>query len=181
MRLNASAFLYWAALVAVLYGAGLVTWQWAEPLYLRALAGGVIALRSAGILPAGLQAVAAPDHGLVVMATGVTPLAVPQTILGADLALTTALILGTPWLSWRDRMLRVWAGLGLAFAAHVATIVAQVWVNTSASTGVWATWNLWTTLYQGKVVPIAIWSLLIGLTMLHRTVSGREPQRLAAR
>ena len=84
-------------------------------------------------------------------------------------ALAAALMLGTIWLRWRDRILRLGAALGLVFAAHLATIVAQTWVNMSASTSLWATWSLWTTLYQGKVVPLAAWGMVVAM----RTECGR--------
>ena len=161
MRRFNSPWIRWAALVAAVYVASLAAWHVLEPTYLRALERGVVTLRSAGVLRSTVQPVALPGRGLALIDPGRKPVAVPQRILGADVALVTALILGSLWLSWRQRALKLVAGLALVYAAHLATILAQEWVNASASTAVWATWNLWTTLYQGKVVPIAVWALVV--------------------
>ncbi len=161
MRLLHSTWIRWAALVAVLYVGSLAAWRVLEPAYLHALERGVVTLRSVGVFRPSLQPTAVPGRGLAVIDPGRKPVAVPQRILGADLALATALILGSLWLSWRQRAYRLIAGLALVFAAHLVTIFAQEWANSSASTAVWAGWNLWTTLYQGKVVPVAVWALLM--------------------
>jgi hypothetical protein len=170
VRLDVRALLSWAALIALLYAGGLGAWQGTQLVYLRALERGVTGLHAVGVLPAALQAVVVPDRGLAIVGAGLKGFAVPHRILGADLALAMALIVSTPWLlGWRDRVRRGCEGLGFVFVLHLATIVVQTWVNMSTSTSVWATWNLWTTLYQGKVVPIAIWALLVGLPRLRRT------------
>lgn len=181
LRLSASALLRWAALVAVFYAGALGAWQWTEPVYLRALERGVTVLRAAGLLPGALQAVIVPDQGLAVIGTGVKGVAVPQRILGADLALAVALMLSTPWLSWRLRALRAVAALGFVFVLHLMTIAAQTWANTNPSTGARDLWTLWTALYQGKVVPIMIWGLLVGLPKLRSARGGRVTTPLAHR
>ncbi len=161
MRLLNSAWVRWFVLVAVLYFGGLAVWRVLEPNYLHALERGVITLRWAGALRPSLQAVALPGQGLAVIDPGRKPVTVPQRILGADLALAMALILGSLWLSPRQRALRVLAGIALVFDAHLLTILAQEWVNSSVSTTAWSSWTLWTTLYQGKVVPVAAWALVV--------------------
>lgn len=161
MRLLNSTWIRWAALVAVLYIGGLAAWRVLEPTYLHALERGVVTMRSAGVFRPSLQPIAIPGRGLAVIDPGRKPVAVPQRILGADVALAAALILGSLWLSRRQRALGLVAGLALVFAAHLVTILAQEWANASVSTAVWAAWNLWTTLYQGKVVPIAVWALVM--------------------
>ena len=160
MRMLSSRWLRWAALVSVLYFGSLAVWRVAEPNYVHALQRGIATLRWAGAFRPSLKTVAVPGRGLAVIDPGRTPVTVPQRILGADLALMTALILGSLWLSPRQRAFRLLVGVALVFDAHLLTILAQEWVNASVSGAAWASWNFWTTLYQGKVVPVAVWGLV---------------------
>jgi hypothetical protein len=161
MRISASALVRWAAVLAAVYMAGLGLWRLLEPIYMRLLAGGVATLDLVGVLPTAVQAIVVSGKGLVVMGAGIEPLAIPQRIIGADVALIAALMAATLWLPWRQRAVRLLVAFGLVFTAHLGTLLAQAWVSTTASSSVWATWNLWTTLYQGKVVPIVVWCVMV--------------------
>jgi len=162
MRLSRSAILRGAGTAAVVYFGALGLWQVAQPFYMQALAIGLAALDLAGALPVSGQSIVVPSEGLLVLGAGVQPLAIPQRIIGADLALAIALISATLRLPWWRRAPRLVAAVGLVFIAHLATIAGQRWVTTTTSTSAWAMWSFWTTLYQGKVVPIASWLAVIG-------------------
>lgn len=156
--------LRWAALVALFYVAALGVWIVLEPAYLAALRGGFLALRSTGMIPPTVEPVAVPGLGLAVLIPGRDGLAIPQRILGADLALTIALVFGTYWLPLKRRAAGAVAAIALVCASHLATILMQYWIGSSSGT-TRAVWNLWTTLYQGKVVPVLAWGVFLALGM----------------
>ena len=160
-----SGLLRWAAFVALLYVAGLGVWAVIEPAYVGGLRSAFLALRSMGMIPSILEPVAVPGLGLAVLIPGRDGLAIPQRILGADLALTVALVLGTYWLPLKRRVLAVVAAAACVFAAHMATVLSQYWIGSVSSGSGRAAWNLWTTLYQGKVVPLAVWAVFLACSM----------------
>ncbi len=163
MPIGRSTFVRWAALTVALYLGGLAACRVVEPMYLDLVVRGLMAGRFLGLLPAATQMVVVPGRGLALAGAWPEPLAVDQHILDADLALTSALMLATLWLPWRLRLRRMVPAWALVFLVHLATIAAQASVHGTTSAGLWATWKLWVTVYQGKVVPIAIWYVLIAL------------------
>jgi hypothetical protein len=158
--------LRWAAFVALFYVTGLGVWRAIEPAYVLGLRGAFVAVRSIGMIPPTLEPVAVPGLGLAVLIPGRDGLAIPQRILGADLALTVALVLGTYWVPLKHRLLYLAAAAACVFVAHTATILSQYWISTASSASGRAAWSLWTTLYQGKVVPLAVWAVFLATSKL---------------
>jgi hypothetical protein len=175
MRISASAFIRWAVLLAAVYLAALGLWRLFEPSYIRSLAAGVAALDLMGLLPVPVQAVPLPGKGLAVIGSGLESLAIPQRIVGADLALAAALVAATPWLPWKARPFKLLLALVFVFTAHLGTIFIQAWVNTTDSGGALAAWNLWSALYQGKVVPILAWFVVIAPAFFLDVRATRRP------
>lgn len=169
MHVRVSTLVRWAAIAAAAYVTTLGLWRVLEPVYMHALAVFIGVFDAGSLLPTSIQAIVVQGRGLVVMGAGLEPIATPQRIIGADVALVVALMVAAAWLPWRQRARRLPLALALVFAAHLATLVAQTWVNSATSTSLWAVWNLWTTLYQGKVVPLAVWCFLVAPPFLLET------------
>jgi len=180
MRIRASTLLKWAATVAAVYVVVLGLWRVFEPFYMHALGAFVSIASAARLVPASAEAVAVAGRGLAIAGAGLEPIAVPQRIIGADVALAVALISATLWLRWPQRARHLPSALVLVFTAHLATVLAQIWVVNAGSSGAWAAWNLWTTLYQGKVVPLAVWCAVMGPVLLRSRAWTAGPQQLDA-
>lgn len=133
MRLRGSALVRAVLIAAVTYVGMLLVWRLFEPIYMRALAVFVEIADAAGVLPTPVQAVVVPRRGLAIVGAGVKAIAIPQRIIGADLALVVALVVVTSWLSWRQRARRLPVGLLGIFAVHLATLVGQTSIGVTAS------------------------------------------------
>lgn len=159
----------WGLLVGGFYLAILAAWLLGRHAYLWALAADLRLVGAAGLLPPGAQVyVAGP--GLAMFGAGAAPIGVPMTVLGADLALTLALVLASRWLRWRVRVRRAAVALLVVFCAHLVTVVAQAWITWSAADpATRAVWSMYTTLYQAKVVPLLVWVVLAGRPLLDAT------------
>lgn len=166
----------WGLVVGGFYAAFLVAWLLGRDAYLWVLAADLRLVGAAGLLPSGTQVyVAGP--GLAMFGAGVTPIAVPMTVLGADLALTLALVLASQWLRWDVRVRRAAVAFVVVFGAHLVTVVAQVWITWSAADpAMKAVWSMYTTLYQAKVVPLLVWVVFAGRPLLE-AVTLRVPAR----
>lgn len=158
------SLLRWGGMVGAAYVLGLIVWTMAGVVYLQALAHALDGLALMGLLPAATSAVAVRGAGVAILGPWSPPIAIPQGVLSADLALAAALLLASFWLGWRQRLRGVALGLLVIFLGHLFTSFAQVWlVGGGPQAPPWSRtlWHFYTTLYQGKLLPLAVW---IGLT-----------------
>jgi len=147
----------------------LALWWLVAAAYLALLARTVARVDAMGHGGRLLPVVVAPSHGLVVFGEWGDTLSIPQTVLGADLALAVALVLASFGSMWVRGASRAVAATGLVFIGHVATMLAQIaLVRSHRGEGAImpVAWGLWVAVYQAKVLPTAAWLLVCGPHLL---------------
>lgn len=167
--LRVRSVLQWAVRLVVTYGVMLAVWWVCAPAYLSVLARTVEAFDVIRHGPRMLRLVVAPWHGLVASGDWADPLPIPQTVLGADLALAVALIVASSRALWARRGALALIGISVVAVGHVATIVAQIALmrtGTAENAAMRVVWELWVTLYQATGLPIAAWLTVCGSTLI---------------
>lgn len=168
--------LRWAVRLVVTYGLMLAVWWVCAPAYLSVLARTVETFDVIRHGPRLLRLVVVPFHGLVASGDWAEPLPIPQTVLGADLALAVALIVASSRASWARSVALTLIGIGVVAVGHVATILAQIALmrtGTAENAAMRVVWELWITLYPAKVLPIAAWLTVCGSTLIE-TITPRR-------
>lgn len=167
----------WAGRVIVIYAVMLALWWLGAAAYLSLLARTVEIVDAIGHGGRLLRLVVVPSHGLVVFGEwGGDSLAIPQTVLGADLALAVALVVASFGSMWVRGGRCAVAAAGLVFIGHVATLLAQIALRRSHPGGTEsmpAAWGLWVAVYQAKVLPAAAWLLVCGSQLLELSKPSR--------
>jgi hypothetical protein len=159
----------WAGRFVIMYGVMLALWWLSAAAYLSFLARTVETVDAMGHGARLLRVVVVPLHGLVASGDWGDSLPIPQTVLGADLALAVALVLASSGSLWVRGTRRAVAAVGLVFIGHVATIVAQIALlrtRPGERAAMRVAWELWVAIYQAKVLPLAAWLMVCGLQLL---------------
>jgi hypothetical protein len=172
--------LAWAVAVVAIYFVALAVWWLAAPAYLSVLARLVEAFERVVGGSSWVRVLAVPGHGLAVFGEWRDALAIPQTILGADVALAVALVIASSSATvtivgpdFRRTIGRATGAFVLVMLGHVATIAAQIAVTRAhppAHSAAKLAWDLWVVVYQGKALPLAVWLLICGLPLRRANV-----------